>query len=221
MAENELITLDQQQPRELFMVAASGHRSLLPIPSPQSAHETAAALRSRFPNRQISWMLRPDSPAPAEFCGRYRRIEGLSESRRVGHLFLLPPGKWVSEATVLSTLCGEPIRADLLEILPGRVGGMPCYRCLALIPTPDAPAAEITRQANGEPPHRPRSELGTSALTELDQRHIDPGWPAVDDDPGLDTPIARAVWADLNHGRLATSAARPQPARPEKGQTRP
>jgi hypothetical protein len=105
------------------------------------------------------------------------------------------------------------------RVLPGNPGAL--ARDLRRVSRRLAALGSLSGRGYEKFAHRPRSELGTSAMTELDQWHIDPGWPTVDDDPGLDTPIARAVWADLNHGRLATSAARPQSARPEKGQTRP
>ncbi|MFL6126086.1 hypothetical protein [Actinophytocola sp.] len=206
MAENLLSTQEQSRPSGLYVVTVRGQHERFPASNAQLAHDAAAELRRRVPGIDISWMLVPDAPAPAEFCGRYLPGNELAESLRVAHLFLLSPGVAVDEATVLTARCGEPIRADLLEILPGWVGGMPCNRCLALIPAPDAPAGEITQQASEEPLRRPRHELGTtSALAAVDQRHTEPRWPDIDVDPGSDTPIAREVLADLHHGRLGAA----------------
>ncbi|MCE7010029.1 hypothetical protein LWC34_45565 [Kibdelosporangium philippinense] len=190
MAEDQLITQ-----HDLFVVTANDER--FGAPSAQRAHSAVNELRHRFPGSNFSWMLSPDAPAPAEFCGRYRRLNGLAESQRVAHLFLLTPGFAITEATVLTTLCGASIRADILEILPGLANGMPCYSCLALIPTPDGPRAEI--------------DQGTSALTELGQRHTEPRWPEVDGDPGPDTPIARAVWADITQKQCEADDPYPVP----------
>jgi hypothetical protein len=211
MAENQLITQDQPRRRDPFVVTVHGHHRRFPAPSAQLAHDLAAELRRRAPGVDISWMLLPSIPMPAEFCGRYLARNGLAESQRVAHLFLLSPGVAVDEATVLNAWCCEPIRADLLEILPGRVGGMPCNRCLARISAPDVPAAEINQQDGERPLQPPRNERDTtSALAEVDQRHTDPRWLDLDVALDPDTPIAREVWADLHHGRLgvADSGAR-------------
>jgi hypothetical protein len=180
VAEDQLAT--QPRPRDLFVVIADEER--FGAPNAQVAHHAANEPRHRFPGGDFSWMLVPDAPAPADFCGRYRRLNGLAESRRVAHLFLLPPGIAVNEATVLTGLCSASIRADLLEVLPGMANGMPCYSCLALIPVPSRRTAGVAESA--------------SASVELGPRHTEPNWSDIDSDPGPETPIARAIWADLN-----------------------
>jgi hypothetical protein len=107
-------------------------------PDPSAAQHAVARLASRPELDAVCWMPHPALAGPVRLIGRYTAdVPGIGSLPRVAHLFLLQPGARIGPHDPVTALCGEPIRADQLDIL-STDGGRPCYRCR--VRTPETPS---------------------------------------------------------------------------------
>lgn len=127
----------------------------VPSTDPTSAQRAVARLARRPELDAVCWMPHPALSGPVRLVGRYAAdVPGIGCWPRVAHLFLLEPGARIGPHDPVTALCGEPIRADQLDIL-ARDGGTPCYRCRAR--TPDRARPDPLPGPHGvpAPPARP------------------------------------------------------------------
>jgi hypothetical protein len=105
-----------------------------PATSLGHARDAVARLAGRPGVDEVCWMAHPGLAGPVRLVGRYAAaVPGIGAWPRIAHLFLVAPGAPIGPDDPVTALCGEPIRADQLDIVAGD-DATPCYRCRARIP---------------------------------------------------------------------------------------
>ena len=164
----------------VVMVRLGGRVRRLAAASAEEAQAIAVQFGVRQPAARVFWMARADLSTVAYFAGRYLPIlPGIRAVDRVTHVFALAPGVRVDADKALIALCGEPIIASLLEIVPAQAG-YPCWRCRVKVPgpaTPDVPqpSGMVLPMSGPLPEHdRHRTLSAASKPTACDDGR--PGW---------------------------------------------